>query len=143
MNKKVLFLIGLLSVALIIAGCSTAPKGPAFEPEMKASEDQGIVYISREKAMVGSMMAANIELNGKKSTALKQDGYIVILAPQGTLSVRVYAGLFNKTIPVNVKAGQSYLLRMEGTDIKLVDLNQAQYKEELSVKTLQERIIIP
>ncbi len=131
----------LLSVML--TGCASTAKGPVFQPEKKAGNTMGVIYVSREKALVGAMMAAKIDVNGKKTAEIDQGGYLVLIAPQGTHSIRIYAGLYNKTIKVTVKKRGRYLLRMKSTDIRIVDPNRKEFKKELAGKLLQKRVIIP
>jgi len=143
MFKKISLITAAAMLSVMFTGCASTAKGPVFQPEKNTDSNMGVIYVSREKALVGAMMSANIDVNGKKAAELDQGGYLAIIAPQGMHSIRVYAGLYNKTFKVNVKKKGLYLLRMEGMDVRVVDPDKEEFRKELAGKFLQKRITIP
>jgi len=144
MTFKKHFLISVFIFAsFLMTACMSAAKGDIFAPEKITDKKSGVIYVSREKALVGAVMAANVDLDGAKIAELDQGGYLAITVKEGTHSIRLYAGLYNKIFEVKVKKGTFTMLRIEGSEIKVVDPGKEPYKSELKNKVLQKRITKP
>ena len=103
-------LIALFSVISLLTGCTTTSTGPAFEAQT-VPEGKALVYVYRYGTGKGALKTYVIEVNGYKIASLSNNSYIPYTARHGLTEFSSRAE-YTSSVRANIKAGQTYYLRL-------------------------------
>jgi len=106
-----------LIVCVLVSGCATTQKGPAY-PVAKltpASTDKAKIYVYRKYAMP-TVWTATIMLGDQTAASLVQETFTVFDVAPGNSSIRatwpLLSGQITARINVDVKAGETYFIEL-------------------------------
>ena len=131
-----LFLLGLASAALSLAGCAAAT-GPAFQRAADVAPDKALIYIYRDQAMHGAAFTPTVTVNETTRFALERGGYYPYVATPGKVTIKV-TNVGSMTKVIDAVAGETYYVKA-GTVVMGLGIPFVQAaKTEIAVKELQE-----